>query len=69
MAPATADRSPADGLLRTSFSVFHIAAFAIVKSVAPEPYIDETFHYPQCQAYCQRNYMQWDDKITTPPGL
>ncbi|TGJ82814.1 hypothetical protein E0Z10_g5983 [Xylaria hypoxylon] len=35
----------------------------------PEPYLDEVFHIPQAQVYCQGRYLEWDDKITTPPGL
>ncbi|CAN0485688.1 unnamed protein product, partial [Ectocarpus sp. 12 AP-2014] len=38
-------------------------------SVAPEPYMDEIFHVPQAQAYCQGDYGRWDPKITTPQGL
>jgi hypothetical protein len=55
--------------LRTLFTVFHVVAFAVVNSVAPEAYIDETFHVPQCQAYCHGRFTEWNDKITTPPGL
>ncbi|KAI0477979.1 DIE2/ALG10 family-domain-containing protein [Xylaria cf. heliscus] len=35
----------------------------------PEPYLDEVFHIPQAQVYCQGRYYEWDNKITTPPGL
>ncbi|CAG9980472.1 unnamed protein product [Clonostachys byssicola] len=35
----------------------------------PEPYLDEIFHIPQAQKYCQGRYDEWDDKLTTPPGL
>ncbi|RGP74236.1 alpha-1,2 glucosyltransferase alg10 [Fusarium longipes] len=30
---------------------------------------DEVFHIPQAQKYCQGLFLEWDDKITTPPGL
>ena len=30
---------------------------------------DEVFHIPQAQTYCEGRYWDWDDKITTPPGL
>ncbi|KAF5680089.1 alpha-1,2 glucosyltransferase ALG10 [Fusarium circinatum] len=30
---------------------------------------DEVFHIPQAQKYCQGSFREWDDKITTPPGL
>ena len=56
-------------LLRVIFTVFRVVEFAIVNNAAPEPYIDETFHVPQCQEYCQGKFNEWNDKITTPPGL
>ncbi|PFH50766.1 glycosyltransferase family 59 protein [Amanita thiersii Skay4041] len=31
--------------------------------------MDEPFHVPQAQAYCNGDYFTWDPKITTPPGL
>ncbi|KAB5572140.1 DIE2/ALG10 family-domain-containing protein [Coniochaeta sp. 2T2.1] len=40
-----------------------------VTSKASAPYLDEVFHIPQAQAYCEGKYGVWDDKITTPPGL
>lgn len=27
------------------------------------------FHVPQALKYCEGKYYEWDDKITTPPGL
>ncbi|KAH0598579.1 hypothetical protein MHUMG1_03881 [Metarhizium humberi] len=30
---------------------------------------DEIFHIPQAQRYCEGKFLEWDDKITTPPGL
>lgn len=44
-------------------------AFKLVGNHVPEPYLDEVFHIPQTYQYCQRNFEQWDPKITTPPGL
>ncbi|RYC53803.1 hypothetical protein CHU98_g12406 [Xylaria longipes] len=41
---------------------------AVTENV-PDPYLDEVFHIPQAQVYCQGGYFEWDDKITTPPGL
>jgi hypothetical protein len=38
-------------------------------AAAPEPYLDEVFHIPQAQVYCEGRFDVWDDKITTPPGL
>ncbi|KAJ2970387.1 hypothetical protein NUW58_g9713 [Xylaria curta] len=40
-----------------------------VTNNVPEPYLDEVFHIPQAQTYCEGRYFEWDDKITTPPGL
>ncbi|CAF0833560.1 unnamed protein product [Brachionus calyciflorus] len=31
--------------------------------------MDEIFHVPQAQQYCLGNYNEWNDKITTLPGL
>ncbi|KAI0379322.1 glycosyltransferase family 59 protein [Hypomontagnella monticulosa] len=42
---------------------------SVVAKHAPEPYLDEVFHIPQAQVYCDGKYAVWDDKITTPPGL
>ncbi|XP_015270843.1 PREDICTED: putative Dol-P-Glc:Glc(2)Man(9)GlcNAc(2)-PP-Dol alpha-1,2-glucosyltransferase [Gekko japonicus] len=33
------------------------------------PYMDEAFHIPQAQAYCEGRFTQWDPMITTLPGL
>ncbi|KND91847.1 Dol-P-Glc:Glc(2)Man(9)GlcNAc(2)-PP-Dol alpha-1,2-glucosyltransferase [Tolypocladium ophioglossoides CBS 100239] len=40
-----------------------------ISQAVPEPYLDEVFHIPQAQKYCQGRFREWDDKITTPPGL
>ncbi|KAJ3175716.1 glucosyltransferase [Geranomyces variabilis] len=40
-----------------------------VGAKAPEPYMDEIFHIRQAQHYCRGEYIVWDQKITTPPGL
>lgn len=42
---------------------------AVVTLWVPEPYLDEIFHIPQAQKYCQGRWSEWDNKITTPPGL
>ncbi|XP_077865162.1 dol-P-Glc:Glc(2)Man(9)GlcNAc(2)-PP-Dol alpha-1,2-glucosyltransferase-like [Saccoglossus kowalevskii] len=34
-----------------------------------EPYMDEIFHIPQAQKYCNGSFDEWDPMITTPPGL
>ncbi|XP_029636418.1 putative Dol-P-Glc:Glc(2)Man(9)GlcNAc(2)-PP-Dol alpha-1,2-glucosyltransferase [Octopus sinensis] len=38
-------------------------------SVQPKPYMDEIFHIPQAQHYCDGNFSHWDPMITTLPGL
>ncbi|KAJ6784203.1 hypothetical protein PWT90_01781 [Aphanocladium album] len=43
--------------------------FTLVSRAVPEPYLDEIFHIPQAQKYCEGRFFDWDDKITTPPGL
>ncbi|KAK3486161.1 Dol-P-Glc:Glc(2)Man(9)GlcNAc(2)-PP-Dol alpha-1,2-glucosyltransferase [Neurospora hispaniola] len=48
---------------------FARAWLALVNHYAPEPYLDEVFHIPQAQTYCEGRYHEWDNKITTPPGL
>jgi len=32
-------------------------------------YMDEIFHIPQAQKFCHGNFVEWDSKITTFPGL
>ncbi|KAH8900117.1 hypothetical protein GQ53DRAFT_709444 [Thozetella sp. PMI_491] len=49
--------------------LFGRAWLALVGEYVPEPYLDEVFHIPQAQTYCRGRYFDWDDKITTPPGL
>lgn len=41
----------------------------LVNRIVPEPYMDEIFHIPQAQQYCNGNFKSWDPMITTPPGL
>ncbi|KAE9297150.1 hypothetical protein PF008_g23819 [Phytophthora fragariae] len=40
-----------------------------VNNTVPEPYMDEIFHIPQAQKFCEGHYDEWDPKITTFPGL
>ncbi|KAF2709339.1 glycosyltransferase family 59 protein [Pleomassaria siparia CBS 279.74] len=44
------------------------AWYNLVSKNVPDPYLDEVFHVPQAQRYCNNDYT-WDPKITTPPGL
>ncbi|KAL7942599.1 glycosyltransferase family 59 protein [Trichoderma barbatum] len=61
------------GGLSLVFIVFLAAAtflwLGVVSEIVPEPYLDEIFHIPQAQRYCEGKFLEWDDKITTPPGL
>ena len=41
----------------------------LVSQKVGEPYMDEIFHVPQARSYCAGNFTQWDNKITTLPGL
>ncbi|ROT42934.1 hypothetical protein SODALDRAFT_288618 [Sodiomyces alkalinus F11] len=43
--------------------------YSFVNRHVPNPYLDEVFHIPQAQTYCRDRFFEWDDKITTPPGL
>lgn len=43
--------------------------FEFMHQTQPNPYLDEVFHIPQAQRYCDGNFTEWDPKITTLPGL
>ncbi|KAK6501871.1 glucosyltransferase [Arthrobotrys musiformis] len=67
-----------DPLLRDDFQLYFrvglllsVSIYTAIKvnAVVPDPYLDEVFHIPQAQRYCLMHFKQWDDKITTPPGL
>ncbi|KAI0892694.1 glycosyltransferase family 59 protein [Annulohypoxylon nitens] len=53
----------------TTLTILSRQWLSLVTKYAPEPYLDEVFHIPQAQVYCEGRYKEWDDKITTPPGL
>ena len=56
----------------TSLLVLGMLAIPLqrMQQVLPdEPYMDEVYHIKQAQAYCSSIYGQWDNKITTYPGL
>lgn len=57
------------GTLYTILVLASAVTMVAVNRRVPQPYIDELFHLRQCQAYCRGHFDQWDDKITTPPGL
>ncbi|XP_048356682.1 dol-P-Glc:Glc(2)Man(9)GlcNAc(2)-PP-Dol alpha-1,2-glucosyltransferase [Sphaerodactylus townsendi] len=43
--------------------------FSVLNRQQRAPYMDEAFHVPQAQAYCEGRFQQWDPMITTLPGL
>lgn len=49
--------------------ILPVGFFFAVQKIQPNPFIDEIFHIPQCQRYCEGDFRYWDTKITTPPGL
>lgn len=46
-----------------------IAVSLLMFAKQPTPYLDEIFHIPQAQKYCNHEFSKWDPKITTLPGL
>lgn len=51
---------------------FTLATATIARKFRDEvtlPFIDERFHLAQCAKYCAHKFTEWDNKITTPPGL
>ncbi|GMI96513.1 homolog of yeast ALG10 [Hibiscus trionum] len=50
-------------------SLWVIPVSILVNRIVPDPYMDEIFHIPQAQKYCNGDFMSWDPMITTPPGL
>ncbi|EFA81567.1 glycosyltransferase [Heterostelium album PN500] len=55
--------------IQISLFVASIYLFNQFKLNVPENYVDEIFHVPQTQRYCNLEFNHWDDKITTLPGL
>ncbi|KZT23848.1 glycosyltransferase family 59 protein [Neolentinus lepideus HHB14362 ss-1] len=58
--------SPTHHLVFTSICIIVLRE---LNGIVTEPYMDEPFHVPQAQAYCDGRFDYWDSKITTPPGL
>ncbi|XP_011304882.1 putative Dol-P-Glc:Glc(2)Man(9)GlcNAc(2)-PP-Dol alpha-1,2-glucosyltransferase [Fopius arisanus] len=60
-------------VIRRSAVVLFVALssclFIYLNRVQPSYYIDEAFHIPQVQKYCNGTLFEWDKKITTLPGL
>ncbi|KAJ3290580.1 glucosyltransferase [Borealophlyctis nickersoniae] len=65
-------RRHAGGAALTAAAILLVSAsfvFRKVNDAVPDPYMDEIFHIPQAQRYCNGDYFTWDPKLTTPPGL
>ncbi|OLN98044.1 Dol-P-Glc:Glc(2)Man(9)GlcNAc(2)-PP-Dol alpha-1,2-glucosyltransferase [Colletotrichum chlorophyti] len=61
-----------DGIMHTSYTIIFLLGWIWCSNVmanVDKPYLDEVFHIPQAQKFCQGRWSEWDDKITTPPGL
>ncbi|TFK57605.1 glucosyltransferase [Heliocybe sulcata] len=58
--------SPTHHLVFTSICILVLRE---LNGIVTKPYMDEPFHVPQAQAYCDGRFDYWDPKITTPPGL
>jgi len=53
-----------------SFVVLMCSVVALqFNEIVDVPYMDEPFHYNQTVEYCHGNFHQWNEKITTFPGL
>lgn len=55
-----------------TFAIFAAISTSILinfHNVQTKPYMDEIFHIPQAQKYCNGNFTSWDPMITTLPGL
>lgn len=52
----------------TLYLLLHYVTNSINNAVK-NPYMDEIFHVPQAQKYCEGDFSYYDKKITTPPGL
>ncbi|KAM0750715.1 hypothetical protein T439DRAFT_380588 [Meredithblackwellia eburnea MCA 4105] len=55
-----------------AYSAYSLATLATANWLnynVPNPYMDELIHIPQAQAYCNNQWLTWDDRLTTPPGL
>lgn len=46
-----------------------LLSVSYVSNEQPLPYMDEMFHVRQSLVYVHGNWSQWDEKITTPPGM
>lgn len=56
-------------MVSAAYAATSAAIASVFNRTVPEPYMDEIFHIPQAQSYCRGQFTQWNDKITTLPGL
>lgn len=49
--------------------IFNTTISNLISKNVDKPYMDEIFHVTQAQTYCDGNFTEWNDKITTLPGL
>ena len=49
--------------------VLSIASSLLVNICVPGPHMDEIFHVKQLEVYLANDFLNWDPKITTLPGL
>lgn len=56
-------------LVLPAFLAMTVTIFQEVQLHVTKPFIDEIFHLRQCSVYCAHKFTEWDNKITTPPGL
>ncbi|ESP04599.1 hypothetical protein LOTGIDRAFT_223840 [Lottia gigantea] len=57
------------GIAGAVFAIISIVPFHLTNNAQPSPYMDEIFHVPQAQRFCDGNFSYWDPMITTLPGL
>ncbi|KAF2069770.1 hypothetical protein CYY_008909 [Polysphondylium violaceum] len=53
----------------TPLVILSLCIYYLVNQHVDISYVDEIFHIPQTQKYCKHIFNEWDDKITTLPGL
>uniref|UniRef100_A0A1B6CLY3 Dol-P-Glc:Glc(2)Man(9)GlcNAc(2)-PP-Dol alpha-1,2-glucosyltransferase n=1 Tax=Clastoptera arizonana TaxID=38151 RepID=A0A1B6CLY3_9HEMI len=56
-------------LIACSFTSITLFLFNTIFNAQKTPFIDEVFHIPQAQKFCNGSFFEWDQKITTLPGL
>ena len=59
-------------LAATAYATYAVALSllsGVFTRTVTEPYMDEPFHVGQTQMYCAGQWLEWDPKITTFPGL